>query len=423
MLQPDDGSSSNNVLVIIFAFSNSGSMALLFICSVLCLEIIWRASQFMYKRSKIHTYDLGNAIKKTKDMMRKVRGIKAYEMASLERPRSRRHISGMTDKEILEEFAQHENEVQTYLQERQKIIDKAAYMVFSDDGSSVDSESFSHFWRDSCSYYSSAAILFFYAGSALLFVATMTYMWARFHYTLSSPLAANVSVVLITLALVASFGLVLYLRYYDKRYLESKEKFEEDNRKAEIRLNKAEERMARSEPLEIPLSFEAPSSQEVSVSEAQPTQSVGGEDVHVNARTGGNIDHIPDQGDVHGSGSGSEMKEQSRDEFKDTEYEEDDEVKDEEDDVYRNSSHSSRSSTSNTNSNSTYSSSHNNSNDNINGNQLQRSTNGVSTDPLSEQHNSRAGTFARRILRSASSNREVTNGSNSLFTITEGFES
>ena len=87
----------------------------------------------MYKRSKIHTYDLGNAIKKTKDMMRKVRGIKAYEMASLERPRSRRHISGMTDKEILEEFAQHENEVQTYLQERQKIIDKAAYMVFSDD--------------------------------------------------------------------------------------------------------------------------------------------------------------------------------------------------------------------------------------------------------------------------------------------------
>jgi PhoPQ-activated pathogenicity-related protein len=26
----------------------------------------------MYKRSKVHTYDLGNAIKKTKDMMRKV---------------------------------------------------------------------------------------------------------------------------------------------------------------------------------------------------------------------------------------------------------------------------------------------------------------------------------------------------------------
>lgn len=48
-------------------------MALLFICSVLCLEVIWRASQFMYKRSKVHTYDLGNAIKKTKDMMRKVK--------------------------------------------------------------------------------------------------------------------------------------------------------------------------------------------------------------------------------------------------------------------------------------------------------------------------------------------------------------
>ena len=252
----------------------------------------------------------------------------------------------------------------------------------------------------------------------------MTYMWARFHYTLSSPLAANVSVVLITLALVASFGLVLYLRYYDKRYLESKEKFEEDNRKAEIRLNKAEERMARSEPLEIPLPFEAPSSQKVSESEAQPSQGDRGEDVHVNARTDGNIDHIPDQDNGNGSGSGSEMKEQSRDEFRDTEYD-DDEVKDEEDDVYRNnSSHSSRSTNSNTNSNSTYSSSHNNSNDNINGNnQLHRSTNGVSTDPLSEQPNSRAGTFARRILRSASSNREVTNGSNSLFTITEGFES
>ena len=219
----------------------------------------------MYKRSKIHTYDLGNAIKKTKDMMRKVRGIKAYEMATLDRPRSRRHISGMSDEEILKEFAHHENEVQAYLQERQKIIDKAAYMVFSEDGSSVDVESFSHFWRDSCGYYSNAAILFFYGGSALLFVATMTYMWARFDYVLQSPVAAMISVYLISFALLASLVLVLYLRYFDQKYLESKDKFERDNRKAELRLNKAEEKMARSEPLEIPPPFRSPSSPKMSV--------------------------------------------------------------------------------------------------------------------------------------------------------------
>jgi hypothetical protein len=212
----------------------------------------------MYKRSKVHTYDLGNAIKKTKEMMTKVRGIKAYEMASLNRPKSRRHISGMSDEEILVEFAQHESEIQHYLQQRQRIIDKAAYMVFSEDGTSIDKESFSHFWRDSCGFYSNAAILFFYGGSALLFVATMTYMWARFDYFLSSPVAANVSVYLISLALSSSLVLVIYLRYYDTQYLKSKRKFEQDNRKAEIRLNIAEEEMkGNSEPLEIPLETES----------------------------------------------------------------------------------------------------------------------------------------------------------------------
>lgn len=197
----------------------------------------------MYKRSKVHTCDLGNAIKKTKQMMTKVRGIKAYEMVNIDRPRSRRHISGMSDAEILDEFAQHENEIQHYLQQRQRIIDKAAYMVFSEDGSSIDKESFSHFWRDSCGYYSNAAILFFYGGSALLFVATMTYMWARFDYALLSPIAAKVSVYLISFALLASLILVVYLRYYDRRYLKSKMKFESDNQKAELLLNIAEKDM------------------------------------------------------------------------------------------------------------------------------------------------------------------------------------
>lgn len=183
----------------------------------------------------------------------KVRGIKAYEMASLDRPKSRRHVSGMSDEAIIKEFAQHENEVQHYLQQRQRIIDKAAYMVFSEDGNSTDNESFSHFWRNSCSYYSNAAILHFYGGSALLFVATMSYMWARFDYVLSSPLAAQVSVALISIALLISLVLVLFLRYFDKQYLDSKDKFELDNRKAEIRLNKSEEMYRSLEPLEIPL--------------------------------------------------------------------------------------------------------------------------------------------------------------------------
>ena len=170
--------------------------------------------------------------------MTKVRGIKAYEMMSLNCPKSRRHISGMSDDEILTEFAQHEKEIQHYLQQRQRIIDKAAYMVFSEDG--TDEESFSHFWKASCGFYSNAAILFFYAGSALLFVATMTYMWARFDYALSSPVAAQVSVYLISFALLTSFSLVIYLRYYDRRYINSKAEFEKDNKEAESRLSDVE---------------------------------------------------------------------------------------------------------------------------------------------------------------------------------------
>ena len=75
----------------IYSISTSISVAFLFICLVFCVEVLWRASKFMYKRSKYNTGYLAKAIKKTKDMMGAIRGVKSQ--ATKPSPRSHTYSS------------------------------------------------------------------------------------------------------------------------------------------------------------------------------------------------------------------------------------------------------------------------------------------------------------------------------------------
>ena len=63
----------------LYSIATSLSVAFLFVCLVLCVEVMWRASEFMYKRSKLHNGYLAKAIKKTKDMMSAIRGAKMIQ--------------------------------------------------------------------------------------------------------------------------------------------------------------------------------------------------------------------------------------------------------------------------------------------------------------------------------------------------------
>jgi hypothetical protein len=217
-----DGHNLDKFIYNLYAIATSLSVAFLFVCLVFCIEVMWRASEFMYKRSKLHTGYLAKAIKKTKDMMSAIRGVKAREKSetvlnrNTERNARRRNISKMNDGDVEKEFVNYESEINYYHANREAMIDDSAYMVTADDGSVAESKSFEKFWHDSCSFYGNAAILTFYAGSAALFFANVTFMWATNLYTYKSLRSAKVSVTVVLSSLIVSMVLLIYMRYIEK---------------------------------------------------------------------------------------------------------------------------------------------------------------------------------------------------------------
>lgn len=217
-----DGHSLSKFIYNLYSVATSLSVAFLFVCLVFCIEVMWRASEFMYKRSKLHTGYLAKAIKKTKDMMSAIRGVKAREKSTSSSKKNneininRRNISKMSDGDVEKEFVNYESEINYYHANREAMIDDSAYMVTADDGSVAESKSFEKFWHDSCSFYGNAAILTFYAGSAALFFANVTFMWATNLYTYKSLRSAKVSVAVVLSSLIVSMVLLIYMRYIEK---------------------------------------------------------------------------------------------------------------------------------------------------------------------------------------------------------------
>lgn len=221
----------------LYSVATSLSVAFLFLCLVFCVEVMWRSSKFMYKRSKYNNGYLAKAIKKTKQMMGAIRGAnlrankqRAAELKQPEQSASNagcesetsarnirsRNIVKMTGTDIDKEFISYEHEINYYHTNREAMIDKSAYMVTADDGTMVESKSFEKFWRDSCSFYGNAAILSFYSGSAALFFANVTFMWTVNLYMYKSIRSAKVCVTVILISLISSIMLLIYMRYVEK---------------------------------------------------------------------------------------------------------------------------------------------------------------------------------------------------------------
>lgn len=243
-------------LIIAYALSSSLSFAFLFLCVVVCIEIVMRASSFMYRRAHKHTESLRDAIEKTKVMMRKmrhravsrpnaVRGpVRTGESMEQEEVKSPVDLSptseqdetlyGMSckelgsgssggkkvfgraiavmDEELLEEeWRKHEHEIQNYLEEREKINDSCAVMNNSDEANS-GKKSFQQFWRESCKLWAELAILFFYGGTVNLLVSIIIYMWTTFFLQYNSLVAAAIAVSLVSFSLVSGIAAVIVLR-------------------------------------------------------------------------------------------------------------------------------------------------------------------------------------------------------------------
>ena len=64
---------ASSFLLISYSLSSALSFAILFLSIVICIEIISRASRFMYERAKNQTGQLKDAIKESNRMVKKLR--------------------------------------------------------------------------------------------------------------------------------------------------------------------------------------------------------------------------------------------------------------------------------------------------------------------------------------------------------------
>ena len=247
-----EDSQKNSLLVIAYAASNSLSMSFLFTCDIFCMGVLWRASQFMKNRSRDHYGYLHRAIRKTKKMVKSIRGVKrtslhnespssegsrSQDTASTSRVKKtcrkssagrgsnvcskRRIISHMGGLAVAEEFEHHEAEVHRYLEEREKIIDKSAYVVVGSEAHESDMRSFESFWQESCSFYANMAVLMFYAGSGSLVVANGTFVSSTFLFRYRSFRGGAITFIVIFFTIPLAICLLIYMRYIEVIPMES----------------------------------------------------------------------------------------------------------------------------------------------------------------------------------------------------------
>jgi hypothetical protein len=233
---------ANSFLVTAYAISNSASLGFLFISGVFCLEVVWRAFRFMNSSSKKQTKHILVAIKSTKDIVHDIRLFQLQynqnediaESASAtttaseklnpingtfdrrESLKRQKTWNGMQDKTIVDKFYEHEGQIHHMFDERQKIINQTAELVGAGSNIGTFTRNFEKFWKDYCSIFGKLAILFFYAGSASLFVANVVFMWAAYDLYYNCPTGSYIAAIVLFLSLLLSTAVVIYLRYVDR---------------------------------------------------------------------------------------------------------------------------------------------------------------------------------------------------------------
>lgn len=241
---PDD---TGSLLIIAFSLVSALSFAFLFICMVICMELVMRASTFMYRRAYAHTSQLRCAINDTKKMMQRLRRgtrnrdegdglapaasfpdlLRQTSDASSTRTftsdglsqkstkRKHRTISELDEEALEREWRNHEQDLQEFMAERERINDATAIVgLSSSERGSGDQrrQTFQEFWNESCKFWAELSILFFYAGTVNLLLTTLVFMWAQFLVGYHSLIGAVIALSLISLALVIGIAGVVILR-------------------------------------------------------------------------------------------------------------------------------------------------------------------------------------------------------------------
>ena len=241
-------SSSDIFITVVYSISTSLSLASLFISVVLCIEVIWLASTFMHRRSRLHRTHLKDALDKTKSILCDIRTAKdtALEISdksdenrdsmgstygggsildpdnsSKPKRTSRRRLSLMEYDCINEEFEVHEPVIQDSLEKSDEIVRMAAFRVSANPDGPSDQVSFEIFWSMTCEGFGIASIFFFYSGSYFLFFCYACFMWSNYIYDYDNPTGGKLAVVILMISVLATCLLIFYMRFEDFRLVDS----------------------------------------------------------------------------------------------------------------------------------------------------------------------------------------------------------
>eukprot|EP00981_Chlorochromonas_danica_P004106 scaffold801_cov178-Ochromonas_danica.AAC.11 len=186
-------------LIIALSIVAALSFFFLFGCVVICVELVIRASNFMYRRAKRHANNLKRAIIETRSLMQQLNMQEGQEMRE---PDKHRIITKMDEKALNAEWKAHESKLQCFLDQRENINDLIAVVDHVNPSEPRDAKkmiSFQDFWKQSCSFWNHVAVIFFFLGTGCLLLCIMIFMWADFssNQMYNDQAGAIISVVLI----------------------------------------------------------------------------------------------------------------------------------------------------------------------------------------------------------------------------------
>lgn len=236
---PDE---TENVFRLIYAFTTAAGFFFIIICILLCIEICSRVTRFMYKRSWGNMIHLAQAMSDTRQMMSHIRGetssivnqpddISNGNDESLHKSPTpfelKRQFSTAAEKDLEEQWGQHEKEIHKYLARRERINEQIEMIAVGNHNSARIS--FEEFWNETCKSLGNSATVVYYIGTCLVLLSTMVYMYSTSIYSYGSRASAYVATSTLGIALIFSLGLAVYLRYFDSSIAELNESLEREN--------------------------------------------------------------------------------------------------------------------------------------------------------------------------------------------------
>ncbi|KAJ1439802.1 hypothetical protein B484DRAFT_443709 [Ochromonadaceae sp. CCMP2298] len=260
--------------IVMFSVTNAGSVVFISLNMLLCIQLIYRITQFMYRRSEANLQHLSEAMSETKAMMGNIRG---DEMEGI----GRFGVSGKGDskEEEMEQEAE-DGAMETIFEEkddgddgmpigeekksqslknaqpglsgpvggpqgavRRKKSNRSRLSALNKDEIDVqwgnhEAEvheylhrrsainerrelmsfgvvSFEKFWNNSCKEAGFAALICFYIGTSLMLLATMIFYWNMFLHVYFNRVGAYCSVATVGVSLFVCLGFAIYLRFFD----------------------------------------------------------------------------------------------------------------------------------------------------------------------------------------------------------------